>query len=320
MTVTDCLIGRFAMTANAATGIMELTKTTKDAEVSYEVPTETLAELATIAGVCNDAEFDVTTTNLPLEQRRLLGDATDQAVLRFAEGIYSVSDMRYEWRSIFKLPFNSKNKFMLNVVQPAHTGLTDKMPEIRDPLVEMTLLAEGAPDILLPRCTHFLNHEGRTERFMDEHCKFVEQTKDLWSRESKRVILMARKILPGEMATLSPDTVEYENEVLSQTSSALELVGLVAMIDPPREEIPEVVRILRGAGIKVHMVTGNFKLTAQAIAVQCGIHHPATWSGPRCRCSDKHKHSPIPIEYGRAQIGRFLHKPELLKIHRPKWT
>lgn len=42
-------------------------------------------------------------------------------------------------------------------------------------------------------------------------------------------------------------------------------------MDPPRDEIPEVVRVLRGAGIRVFMVTGDFKLTAQAIAAECGI-------------------------------------------------
>lgn len=45
-------------------------------------------------------------------------------------------------------------------------------------------------------------------------------------------------------------------------------------MDPPRDEIPEVIRTLRTAGIRVHMATGHFKLTAQAIAVKCGI---ITW-------------------------------------------
>ena len=46
---------------------------------------------------------------------------------------------------------------------------------------------------------------------------------------------------------------------------------MVGLVDPPRDEIPDVIRTLRGAGIKIHMVTGDFKLTAQAIASQCGI-------------------------------------------------
>lgn len=49
------------------------------------------------------------------------------------------------------------------------------------------------------------------------------------------------------------------------------LVGLVAMSDPPREVIPEVVSTLRTAGVRTMMVTGDFKLTAESIARACGI-------------------------------------------------
>ncbi|KAK4927905.1 hypothetical protein LTR49_005327 [Elasticomyces elasticus] len=64
---------------------------------------------------------------------------------------------------------------------------------------------------------------------------------------------------------------EYELDVMGRASSELILVGLIAIVDPPRPEIPEVVRILRGAGVRVFMVTGDFKLTAAAIAAECGI-------------------------------------------------
>ena len=58
---------------------------------------------------------------------------------------------------------------------------------------------------------------------------------------------------------------------MEATNDGLELVGLVGIVDPPREEIPEVVCTLRRAGVKIYMVTGDFKLTAQAIAAECGI-------------------------------------------------
>ncbi|KAK0959900.1 hypothetical protein LTR91_020583, partial [Friedmanniomyces endolithicus] len=64
---------------------------------------------------------------------------------------------------------------------------------------------------------------------------------------------------------------EYELDIMGRASTELILVGLIAIVDPPRAEIPEVVRILRGAGVRVFMVTGDFKLTAAAIAAECGI-------------------------------------------------
>jgi sodium/potassium-transporting ATPase subunit alpha len=58
---------------------------------------------------------------------------------------------------------------------------------------------------------------------------------------------------------------------MAQASRGLTLVGMVAIADPPRAEIPHVVQTLRGAGIRVYMITGDFSLTAQAIATECGI-------------------------------------------------
>lgn len=95
--------------------------------------------------------------------------------------------------------------------------------------------------------------------------------KDFWSSQGKRVILLAEK--PMEKTIFDPieQPREYERDIMARSSSDLILSGLVGIVDPPRAEIPEVVRILRGAGIRVFMVTGDFKLTAQAIAAECGI-------------------------------------------------
>lgn len=76
------------------------------------------------------------------------------------------------------------------------------------------------------------------------------------------------------MLQLDPQSLEFEEAVKAEISNNLELLGLVGIVDPPREEIPEVIRTLRDAGIRVYMVTGDFKLTAQAIAAKCGI---VTW-------------------------------------------
>lgn len=59
--------------------------------------------------------------------------------------------------------------------------------------------------------------------------------------------------------------------MIEHAKSGLTLVGLVAIVDPPRPEIPQVIRTLRGAGVRIFMVTGDFALTAQAIAAECGI-------------------------------------------------
>lgn len=70
-------------------------------------------QLRAVAGLCNAAEFDATTMNLPIHERKVIGDATDQAILRFSEGLGPVSELRSMWKKTYDLVFNSKNKFMV---------------------------------------------------------------------------------------------------------------------------------------------------------------------------------------------------------------
>ena len=70
-------------------------------------------QLGAVAGLCNAAEFDAATSQLPLEDRRIYGDATDQAILRFSERVGSTQKLRQCWQQTCDLAFNSKSKFMI---------------------------------------------------------------------------------------------------------------------------------------------------------------------------------------------------------------
>jgi sodium/potassium-transporting ATPase subunit alpha len=126
-------------------------------------------------------------------------------------------------------------------------------------------MIKGAPDILLPRCNSMLSDGGEIGPLTEAQIQRIEKIKDDWSRQGKRVILLARK------STVVPFSSNNEKEVLVEARQGLTFVGIVGIVDPPRDEIPNVVRILRGASIRIFMVTGDFKLTAQAIAEECGI-------------------------------------------------
>lgn len=95
--------------------------------------------------------------------------------------------------------------------------------------------------------------------------------KDKWSSEGKRVILLARKVLRAQDISMDPSSRSFEAEALRHAQNDLILVGLVGIVDLPRDEISDVVTALRAAGIRIFMVTGDFGLTALAIAKQCGI-------------------------------------------------
>ncbi|TKX27473.1 cation-transporting ATPase-like protein [Elsinoe australis] len=246
MTVTDCMIGQQTQDALKAPGMLSESKG--------------LQQLAVISGMCNAGEFDASTMKLPIAERKINGDATDSAILRFAEAMNPVENLRKFYRIVFKIAFNSKSKFMIHVIQ------SDNMPE-----QGLLLTIKGAPDILLPRCTTYMAADGSVQPLTDEGRKIAENIKDKWSAQGKRVILLAKKPLDNVVFNPLDQPREYEEDMQSRALSDLMFVGLVAIVDPPRPEIPEVIRTLRGAGVRVFMVTGDFKLTAQAIAQQCGI-------------------------------------------------
>ncbi|KAB8067270.1 hypothetical protein BDV29DRAFT_94968 [Aspergillus leporis] len=264
MFVTDCLISASAFSPELARDRMVMDKKASG-----------IHQLRAAAGLCNAGEFDASTINLPLPDRRIYGDATDQAILRFSEGLGSTSELRQAWKMTFQLPFNSKNKFMIrtfSVAEPNGYGVALSPAEAVGFKQDDTLLTiKGAPDILIERCTHTIGINGKVEILNERARAKVLEVKDRWSREGRRVILLARKVLPGSQILVHPSSREFESEVMSQAKTGLVLVGLVAIIDPPREEIPDVMKTLRRAGIRIFMVTGDFGLTALAIARQCGI-------------------------------------------------
>jgi sodium/potassium-transporting ATPase subunit alpha len=108
MWVTECAIGCLEMTPRQAIDRQVTAKSKLESNTAVD-------QLQSVASLCNAGEFDVTTSNLPLEQRKINADATDQAVLRFAETLGSVAEARAMWIKQFELTFNSKNKFMMSV-------------------------------------------------------------------------------------------------------------------------------------------------------------------------------------------------------------
>jgi sodium/potassium-transporting ATPase subunit alpha len=79
-----------------------------------------IQQLRAVAGLCNGAKFDTQSTDLNSE-RRIFGDATDQACLRFSETLGSVTELYKHWTTYFELAFDSKNKFMIKAFMSANS-------------------------------------------------------------------------------------------------------------------------------------------------------------------------------------------------------
>ena len=232
-------------------------------------------QLRGMSALCNAAEFDAASVYLPLQERPIFGDATDQALLRLSEGLESVNDLRKNFGKTYELAFNSKNKFMIRIFtarkMDAANLLLSEAERATFKSQDTILTIKGAPEVLITRCAKWIDEAGNVQEFKEEALNAVTQIKDKWSAEGKRVILMARKLLPAQDVSADPSSAQFESEAMRHAQTGLTLVGLAGVVDPPRDEIPEVVATLRRAGMRFFMVTGDFGLTALAIARQCGI-------------------------------------------------
>ena len=151
----------------------------------------------------------------------------------------------------------------------------------------------------------------------------IEEIKNEWSSQGKRVLLLARRIVKSSELRNPPTSSQFEREALTLAKTNLTLIGLVGIVDPPRPEISDVVQTLRRAGIRVMMVTGDFALTAQAIATECGIISNSTKSVDTIESLNKESTST-----GSTQVHRGLKEthssivlsgPELVTLNRPQW-
>lgn len=227
----------------------------------------------------------------PVNLRETVGDATDSAILKFAENLGSVQHEQESYEEIFKIPFNSKNKvcetYLTLIVQlidlinitllKLKWMLTLRRPVSESAVKEMgqdtlVLYVKGAPDILFPRCTSYMDMDGAVQPLTADSQAAINSSQEQLSGKGQRVLaLCSRTIqLPSKLFSLDQPEDDFARSV-ERVNSDLTIIGLVGIVDPPRKEIPGVVATVRRAGCRVAMVTGDFSITAAAIAKQCGI-------------------------------------------------
>lgn len=251
--------------------------------VSLDTPIgHAFLQLQWLAGMCNAATFDDAETERinGVQERVVLGDATDTACLRFSQFIGGdVDQRRRAWTTTQQTAFNSKHKFALRLLK-ANASL--KKPIIADEALsqaeaaifnsdsDLILVTKGAPDVLFGRCTTTLDASGSIVELTEARKQYLENVQQSWANTGKRVLLLARRIV-SLPASSRLSTEELSEKELMELNNDLTIVGLVGIVDPPRPEIVSVVKTVRGAGSRFFMVTGDFQNTAVAIARQCGI-------------------------------------------------
>lgn len=254
MTLTDCAIGSSSMS------VEELQSKLGSAEKGNKEIGSAFGQLGALAALCNGAELDAAQADVPLAQRRVFGDATDTAILRFSESLTdgNVGYFRGCWQKVFELAFNSKNKFMIRTFtnsrkealgQTLSAAAASQFSEN-----DVLLTIKGAPDVLIGRCSDYVTAEGKVAAMDQNTLATFERMKQTYSSQGKRCLLLARKLVTASSIKNVVEDGAYEAEMAEIAKSGLTLVGLVAIVDPLRPEIRDVVSTLRGAGIRIAMV------------------------------------------------------------------
>jgi len=195
---------------------------------------ENINKLVQIGILCNDSQINGSS---------LIGDPTELALVTLAgkKGIKQ-KEINKKFNRIDEFPFDSDRKLMstLNDVD----GIK-------------TLHTKGAPDQLLKVCKYYLLN-GEIHEIDDKFRNTVMLANQGMARKALRVLGFAYKVID-----------KYTN--LNDEEQDLVFTGLVGIIDPPREEVKEAIKICHKAGIRVVMITGDHKITASAIGKELGI-------------------------------------------------
>jgi Ca2+-transporting ATPase len=204
---------------------------------------ETLRTLLTVATLCNDAKLEKDTST---ERWMIKGDPTEGALIVAAAkaGLWK-EDLEQQQPRVGEIPFSSERKCMTTVHVVSGTKKIAYM--------------KGAPEIVLDKCTRIFA-KGKTGKLTESDRAKVLTVNEAMARQALRNLGFAFR-------ELSETTDTFDEKI----EKDFVFVGIVGMIDPPREEVKEAIYTCKRAGIDVVMVTGDHRLTAVAVAKELNL-------------------------------------------------
>jgi Ca2+-transporting ATPase len=175
------------------------------------------------------------------------GDPTEGALVVAAvkAGLHE-AETRLENPRFEEFPFSSERKRMTTI----HDVRSDKR----------LAFMKGAPEIVLARCSHILEDGGKRDLREADRARILKTNEEM-AQSALRVLGLAFRDCP-DPAACTEEKLEHD----------MTFLGLTGMIDPPRQEAVEAVKVCKEVGIRSVMITGDHRLTALAIAKEMGIH------------------------------------------------
>ena len=205
-------------------------------KIDYKSNTD-LTTLLKSALICNHAKLQKNGS-----EWEAMGEPTEAALVAVA----------YKARLELDISENTKNEFSFNSVRK-------RMSVIVDDKDTLTAYVKGAPEVILDRSTKILKN-GKVLFLDDNYKNELIMTYKEMAKSGLRTLAIAFRELPRDIK-LSEDSVENE----------LIILGIVGIIDPPHEEVPEAIKMAKEAGINIVMITGDSPDTAIAIGNAIGL-------------------------------------------------
>lgn len=249
MTAEEMWVGGKLVTSN------ELRVTSKEEFNKLLTRQSSLVTLLKALALSNDSQTD--------SNGNLIGDPTEVALYSIAaENGFVKSELEKEYQRTAEIPFESDRKLMTTFHKVSNELLVtgnelknkDSSLVTRYSLLSFT---KGAIDVLIDRADSILTSDGVKPIDRED----ILRANERMSADGLRVLGIALR----EWQSL-PDDMSHEN-----VEKGLTIIGLVGLMDPPREEAKEAVSLCKAAGIKPVMITGDHPLTARTIAKRLGI-------------------------------------------------
>ena len=198
--------------------------------------------------LCNDTKIG--------NEGELTGDPTETALVDMAFKLDFDPSIYDRMPRVEEIPFDSDRKLMKKNIKVKEISVTT-VNEINGKYIVYT---KGGVDELLKRCNSYLEN-GEVKEDIEEYAKTIRQHNENMAKEALRVLSCAYKEIDHKPS----------KEEMKEIENNLTFIGMVGMIDPPREEAKKAVKKCKTAGIKTVMITGDHKITATAIAKKLGI-------------------------------------------------
>lgn len=233
--------------------------------VKHPADLPSVLHLSICASLCNDS-----TLTFDLNKREFvkIGESTEVALRVLSEKIglpgfdampsaltklseqerasYCAAYWAGQFKRVEQLDFTRDRKMMSTLCSRKGTNI---------------LFSKGAPEAVLAKCTNALtNAKGAAEPMNDQVRKDLNDVLAKYAKTSLRVLALAMRPMPAKQTQID---AEDEND--------LTFLGFVGIADPPRAEVARAIATCRGAGIRVVMVTGDNKTTAESIGAQIGL-------------------------------------------------